>query len=122
MNESSRNAGLSRLRVFPQVVQQLEAAVGRARQCRGRPGAPDLAVVIDGRALVTALGADCKAKFLELGMACKVRNQGLRNPELPTTHIHEAIDTWQSTRPCMFRMPLTHGGCACVGGCRWRLP
>ena len=45
-----------------QVVQQLEAAVGRARQCRGRSGAPDLAVVLDGRALVTALGADCKAE------------------------------------------------------------
>ena len=68
--------------VFAQVVQQLDSAVGRARQCRGRPGAPDLAVVIDGRALVTALGADCKAKFLELGMACKVRARVQKPPEL----------------------------------------
>jgi hypothetical protein len=52
-----------------QVVQQLEEAVRRARQCRGRPGAPDLAVVIDGRALVIA-------KFLELGVACKVSRLG----------------------------------------------
>ena len=62
------------------MVQQLDSAVGRTRQCRGRPGAPDLAVVIDGRALVTALGADCKAKFLELGMACKVRDWGSETP------------------------------------------
>jgi hypothetical protein len=54
------------------VAQQLEEAVRRARQCRGRLGAPDLAVVIDGRALAIALDGASSAKFLELGVACKV--------------------------------------------------
>lgn len=57
-----------------QVTQQLEDAARVARLHRARPaGAPDLAVVIDGRALAIALGGvEAKARFLELGMACKV--------------------------------------------------
>ena len=61
-----------------QVTQQLGDAVRRARQCRGRAGAPDLALVIDGRALAVVLEPDWAPQLLELGVACKVGPSPIR--------------------------------------------
>ncbi len=60
-------------------MQQLNDAARIARSYRHRPSAPDMAVVIDGRALSVALEGDAKERFLELGMACKVRSWTFNN-------------------------------------------
>jgi len=58
---------------FAQVLRQLREAMSAAEQAKAQAHPPDLACVVDGKALQVLLRPENKGAMLRLGMQCKVR-------------------------------------------------